>query len=156
MTMEELKVKLSAEIKKDLFVNKSSLSKTRNKKISKLDQRTSSCITGCLALTVLGIVFGLPVLSDICCLIRYLYPLQKQKRVAHLSDAQLAKITDPGAVKVNVTETDMGALDEGRWQKKGASSSVVMQQPVMTVVKEPHRPYTERRRYKLRAFLSEM
>ena len=77
MTMEELKVKLSAEIKKDLHVNKSSLSKTRNKKISKLDQRTSSCITGCLAITVLGIVFGLPVLSDISGLIRYLYPLQK-------------------------------------------------------------------------------
>ena len=118
MTMEELKVKLSAEIKKDLFVNKSSLSKTRNKKISKLDQRTSSCITGYLAITVLGIVFGLPVLSDISGLIRHLYPLQKQKRVAQLLDAQLAKITDPGAVKVNVTETDMGALDEGRLQKK--------------------------------------
>ena len=134
MTMEELKVKLSAEIKKDLFVNKSSLSKTRNKKISKLDQRTSSCITGCLALTVLGIVFGLPVLSDISGLIRYLYPLQKQKRVTQLLDAQLAEITDPGAVKVNVTETDMGALDEGRLQKRGASSSVVMQQPAMMVV----------------------
>ena len=49
-------------------------------------------------------------------------------------DAQLAEITDPGAVNVNVTETDMGALDEGRLQKRGASSSVVMQQPAMMVV----------------------
>ena len=108
MTMEELKVKLSAEVKKDLHVNKSSLSKTRNKKLSALDQRLSSRITGCLAITVLGIVFGLPVMSDIGGLIRYLYSLQKRKRVAQLSDAQLAKITDPGAanVNVNVNEAD--------------------------------------------------
>ena len=69
-TTDALKAQLAKELKDELTVDQSSLSKRRNEKISAPDQRTSSRMTGFSGLFVLVVVMALIVLSDINVLFR--------------------------------------------------------------------------------------
>ena len=79
-TMDELKAQLAKELKDELTVRQSSLSKRRNEKISAPDQRTSSRVTGFSVLFVLVVVMALIVLSDISVLFRCPCCLRKVER----------------------------------------------------------------------------
>lgn len=79
-TKKEAEMELAEEIKNELTVDKSSLSKTRNEKISAPDPRASSGVTGYLAIAVSVVVIGLIVLSDITVLFRCPCCLRKEER----------------------------------------------------------------------------
>ncbi|KAK7098528.1 hypothetical protein V1264_002801 [Littorina saxatilis] len=64
LTTEKLLEKRDKEIKKELTVNVSNLSKTKAKKMSQVDQRGSSQSMGSLAIVLFAVVFGMIVLSD--------------------------------------------------------------------------------------------
>ena len=84
MSVSELKTKLAQDIKNALTIDVSSLSKTLAKKISAPDRRVSSQSTGYLAITLLTVVFGLIVLSDLNRLVHCLRRKPVRERLVHL------------------------------------------------------------------------
>ena len=105
MSVSELKTKLAQDIKNALTIDVSSLSKTLAKKISAPDPRVSSQSTGYLAITLLTVVFGLIVLSDLNRLVRCLRRKPVRERLVHL----LRKSEEDGKKKMMGFRPDDGA-----------------------------------------------
>ena len=105
MSVGELKTKLAQDIKKALTIDVSSLSKTLAKKISAPDRRVSSQSTGYLAITLLTVVFGLIVLSDLNRLVHCLRRKPVRERLIHF----LRKPEEEGKKKMMSFRPDDGA-----------------------------------------------